>query len=73
MYSFVFHVKKENKIIGHDFSSQTKNIINYNIKPGIYLAFSIEDNEEIDDYLLYFLYNNKILLIKKKIALELKI
>tara|TARA_B100000035_G_C20778986_1_gene456050 strand:+ start:57 stop:278 length:222 start_codon:yes stop_codon:yes gene_type:complete len=73
MYSFVFHVKKGNKVIGYDFSSHIKNIINYNIKPGIYLAFSIEDSEEIDDYLLYFLYNNKVLLIKKKIALELKI
>tara|TARA_S200000501_G_scaffold354535_1_gene375325 strand:- start:1368 stop:1595 length:228 start_codon:yes stop_codon:yes gene_type:complete len=75
MYHFLFLVKKESELMGYDIYDPKKKIKNFNIEPGIYLAFSDETiyDESIECDLINFLYKNKVLLVRKKSVLERKL
>lgn len=75
IYHFLFVVKEQDVVLGYDIYDTRKNIVNHTVPPGCYLAFYLKHesmlNEEED--LINFIYKNKILMIRKKIALKLKI
>lgn len=69
MNHFIFEVKKTDYVLGFDIYDPKRCIINYNIEPGFYLAFYTDlDVFDIEEDLIYFLYDKKILMIRKKIA-----
>ena len=74
MIHFLFEVTSFCIVIGYDIYDQRKQIVNYNIKEGFYLAFydSIY-SDEIEEDLIYFVYLGKVLMIRKKIAIERKV
>lgn len=75
IYHFLFVVKEQDVVLGYDIYDARKNIVNYNVKSGCYLAF-YEKNELMlnsEEDLINFIYRNKVLMIRKKIALKLKI
>lgn len=73
MKSFIFEVKKKDKVYGYYILNPSSKIVNYLIKPGIYLGFLESDFEDLEDDFIYFLYNNNFLMIRKKLALKLSI
>ena len=75
IYHFLFVVKEQDVVLGYDIYDARKNIVNYNVESGCYLAF-YEKNELMlnsEEDLINFIYRNKVLMIRKKIALKLKI
>jgi hypothetical protein len=73
MRNFIFEVTRNCVVVGYDIYDHNKQIVNYHIKEGFYLAFYEFTKKEIEDDLIYFLYNNMLLMIRKRIALERKI
>tara|TARA_B100000927_G_scaffold286633_1_gene278430 strand:+ start:2449 stop:2679 length:231 start_codon:yes stop_codon:yes gene_type:complete len=72
---FLFVVQENDVVLGYDIYDTRKNIVNYTVKPGCYLAFYIQDEFSLKDEkdLINFLYKEKVLMIRKKIALDLRI
>jgi hypothetical protein len=74
MIHFVFEVTEFCTVVGYDIYDHRKQIVNYGIKEGFYLAFYCDKYfKDLEEDLIYFLYNNKCLMIRKKIALERKV
>ena len=75
IHHFLFVVQEKDVVLGYDIYDTRKNIVNHTVKPGCYLAFYTRDkfylNKEED--LINFLYEEKVLMIRKKIALRLKL
>lgn len=71
MKHFLFYVDKSSYVLGYDIYCLNKNIKNYKIESGFYLAF-YEDDEKyrLEDDLINFLYNGRVLMIRKKTALN---
>jgi hypothetical protein len=72
---FLFLVKEDNSLIGYDIYDSKKKIINFTIEPGVYLAFdddSIYGSDGEGD-LINFIYKNRVLLVRKKLVLEMKL
>jgi len=75
MNHFLFLVKSKDKVLGYDSYDAKKQIVNYTIKPGYYLAFYEKNNFKVrfEDDLIYFIYESKVLMIRKKIAFSLSV
>ena len=75
IHHFLFVVKEKDVVLGYDIYDTRKNIVNHTIEPGCYLAFYTKDEFTIrvEEDLINFLYKEKVLMIRKKIALGLKI
>ena len=72
---FLFVVQEKDVVLGYDIYDSRKNIVNHTVEPGCYLAFYIEDEFTLNvkEDLINFIYNEKVLMIRKKIALDLKL
>ena len=74
MKNFIFLVEENDDLIGYDISNPKKKIINYNLNSGIYLSLLDHKNGiNLKDELIPFLYEEKILYIRKKSALDRRI
>ena len=75
IYHFLFVVQEKDVVLGYDIYDTRKNIVNHTIESGCYLAFYVKDEYSLRDEedLINFLYKEKVLMIRKKIALDLKI
>ena len=75
MYHFLFLIKEDDHLIGYDIYDSKKKIKNFTIEPGVYLAFSNENlySVEKEGDLINFIYNNRVLLVRKKLVLEKKL
>ncbi len=75
MYHFLFLVKEDDDLMGYDIYDSKKKIRNFTIEFGVYLAFSDDSlyNKEKEGDLINFLYKSKVLLVRKKLALERKL
>ena len=73
MKNFIFEVTSHCIVVGYDIYDHNKQIVNYQIKEGFYLAFHETTKKELEDDLIYFLYNDMLLMIRKRIAVERKI
>tara|TARA_B000000557_G_C20634518_1_gene383671 strand:- start:329 stop:553 length:225 start_codon:yes stop_codon:yes gene_type:complete len=74
MKNFIFLIKENDNLIGYDITHIKKKIINYNLNSGIYLTLLDEENGIcIKDELIPFLYEDKMLYIRKKSAIDRKI
>ena len=75
IYHFLFLVKDKDKVLGYDIYDARKNIVNYNIRPGYYLYFYKDSKIKIrfEDDLIHFLYDNRVLMIRKKLAFDLRV
>ena len=73
IHHFLFVVKEKDVVLGYDIYDTRKNIVNHTVEPGFYLAFYIRDEFSLDreEDLINFIYKEKILMIRKKIALSL--
>ena len=75
IHHFLFVVKEQDVVLGYDIYDTRKNIVNHTVEPGCYLAFYVKHeltlNNEED--LINFIYKNKVLMIRKKIASKLRI
>jgi hypothetical protein len=72
--NFLFNVTKYCSVIGYDIYDHRKQIVNYKIDEGFYLAFYERDeNETLEEDLIFFIYNYRVLMIRKKVAVERKI
>lgn len=75
IHHFLFVVKEKDVVLGYDIYDTRKNIVNHTLDPGYYLAFYIKDEVSLkfEEDLINFLYKEKVLMIRKKIALGLRI
>lgn len=75
IHHFLFVVQEKDIVLGYDIYDNRKNIINHAVENGCYLAFYIEDEFTLDNEadLINFLYKEKVLMIRKKVASRLKI
>ena len=75
LHHFLFVVKNQDNVLGYDIYDSRKNIVNHSVEPGCYLAFysNYELFSKNEEDLINFIYKDKILMIRKKIALKLKI
>ena len=75
IHHFLFLVKDQDVVLGYDIYDTKKNIVNHTVKPGCYLAYYIEDEYSLnkEEDLINFLYKEKVLMIRKKIAVSLKL
>ena len=75
MYHFLFLVKKDDNLMGYDIYDTKKKIKNFTIEPGVYLAFDDDllYNTKEEGNLINFIYKNKVLLVRKKLVLEMKL
>ena len=75
IHHFLFVVQEKDVVLGYDIYDTRKNIVNHTVEPGCYLAFYIKDEFSLDkeEDLINFIYREKILMIRKKIALDLKL
>ena len=75
IHHFLFVVKEKDVVLGYDIYDTRKNIVNHTVEAGCYLAFYVKDDYSLrnEEDLINFLYKNRVLMIRKKIALELKI
>ena len=74
IHHFLFVVQEKEVVLGYDIYDTRKNIVNHTLEPGCYLAFYIEDEFlSREEDLINFIYKQKVLMIRKKIALKLKI
>ncbi|NBR79559.1 MAG: hypothetical protein EBT71_05920 [Alphaproteobacteria bacterium] len=75
IHHFLFVVKNQDRVLGYDIYDTRKNIVNHTVEPGCYLAFytNHELSEKSQEDLINFIYKNKVLMIRKKIALKLKV
>lgn len=75
IHHFLFVVKSQDKVIGYDIYDTRKNIVNHTVEPGCYLAFYISNgiSKKSEEDLINFIYKNKVLMIRKKIATKLKL
>tara|TARA_Y100001937_G_C7077726_1_gene311403 strand:- start:530 stop:757 length:228 start_codon:yes stop_codon:yes gene_type:complete len=72
MNHFLFLVEKDDHLMGYDIYDTKKKIRNFTIDSGVYLAFSDDSlyNKKKEGDLINFLYKSKVLLVRKKLALE---
>lgn len=71
MKHFLFYVDNASCVLGYDIYCLNKNIKNHKIESGFYLAFYENDEKyKVEDYLINFLYNGRVLMIRKKTALN---
>ncbi len=75
IHHFLFVVQEKDVVLGYDIYDTRKNIVNHTVEPGCYLAFYIKDEFSLnnEEDLINFMYKEKVLMIRKKIALGLKI
>ena len=75
MYHFLFLVEKDDNLMGYDIYDTKKKIKNFTIEPGVYLAFSDNSfyNAEKEGDLINFIYKSRVLLVRKKLVLEMKL
>ena len=75
IHHFLFVVKEQDVVLGYDIYDTRKNIVNHTVKSGCYLAFYVKHEISInsEEDLINFIYENKVLMIRRKIALKLKI
>ena len=75
IHHFLFVVKEKDVVLGYDIYDVRKNIVNYSVLPGCYLAFYVKDEFTLreEEDLINFIYKERVLMIRKKIALNLKI
>lgn len=74
MNNFLFNVTKYCSVVGYDIYDHRKQIINYKIEEGIYLAFhEIDDIKPCEEDLIFFIYKYKVIMIRKKVAMKRKI
>tara|TARA_B100001057_G_C22763406_1_gene916769 strand:- start:977 stop:1204 length:228 start_codon:yes stop_codon:yes gene_type:complete len=74
IHHFLFVVKDQDVVLGYDIYDTRKNIVNHTVEPGCYLAFYVKHELTFKgEDLINFLYKNKVLMIRKKIASKLKI
>ena len=75
IHHFLFVVQEKDVVLGYDIYDTRKNIVNHTVEPGCYLAFYIRDEFSLDreEDLINFIYKEKILMIRKKIALSLEL
>ena len=72
---FLFVVQEKDVVLGYDIYDSRKNIVNHTVEPGCYLAFYVvnELSTKNKEDLINFIYKNKVLMIRKKIAIKLKL
>lgn len=71
MKHFLFYVDRNSHVLGYDIYCLNKNIKNHKIESGFYLAFyECDEKYNFEDDLINFLYNGRVLMIRKKTALE---
>jgi len=75
IHHFLFVVKEQDVVLGYDIYDTRKNIVNHTVESGCYLAFYVKYELVLssEEDLINFIYKNKVLMIRKKIALKLKI
>ena len=75
IHHFLFVVQEKDAVLGYDIYDTRKNIVNHTVLPGCYLAFYVKDKFtlNVEEDLINFIYKEKVLMIRKKIALSLKI
>ena len=71
MKHFLFYVDRSSCVLGYNIYCPNKNIKNYRLETGYYLAFYENDEKyDFEDDLINFLYKGRVLMIRKKIALN---